>query len=233
MNTTISSAPVGTHYGASFYAIIRTIWLNFAPTPPVPVTKCKASRRGYKTLNLDHKPRRISYSQVTELERNRIDFWEHKRGSESEEARKEQEALERAAGKISLASIFEAAPKDCSKCGEVIAGDAKWFVDVSVELHGAGINVKAVERVAVHCQKCHGGEPVSSKSESSEEEESWIEALTPNERHAHRLREQGLNQDEISKRMGKHQTTVGRWLKNTDVKEKSAWSQKYQATGGA
>lgn len=232
MNAT-SSSPKDTHYETSFYAIVTRTWLNFA-TPPVPVTKCRPSRRGRKTLRFDYKPPRISFSQLSELGRDRITFqWEQKRGSESEEARKEQEAIERAAGNISLAPTLKTAPKECSICGNSIPGEAKRFQILSVEQPSVGISVTAIELLKVQCEKCHDVGPVSSQSESGAEDESWMEVLSPNEREAHRLREQGLNQDQISKRMGKHQTTVGRWLKNIEVKQQSARSQKYQTTGGA
>ena len=91
------------------------------PTNPrnVAPTQCKASRRGRKTLRFDYKPPRISFSQLTELQRDRITFeLEKKRGSESEAARLEREqreqAIESATGKVRLTPLLESAPKDCS-----------------------------------------------------------------------------------------------------------------------
>jgi len=223
-------------YGPIFYAISTVIWLNFAGTPlvqsAVPITKCKPSRRGRKTLNLDYKPRRISFSQLSEVGRDSVTFrwWEQKRGSESEEARNEWEL---AAGKISLAPILEQAPKDCSSCGNSIPGEAKRHQILSVEQPSVGLAVNTIEWLEVQCEKCHGAETVRSDSEPSAQDESWMEKLTADERFAYSLSERNMNQTQIAEKMGKSQQTVSRLLSRIEGKRKAAQLQKLQATGGA
>jgi len=66
-----------------------------------------------------------------------------------------------------------------------------------------------------------------------QQDESWKDTLTPNERRAHELREQGLNQEQIGGKMGKSQQTVSRLLASIEGKRRAAQVQQYQATGGA
>jgi predicted DNA-binding protein (UPF0251 family) len=181
-------------YGPIFYAISTVIWLNLAETPPI--TKLPPGRKR-PTLRYDYKrptsPSR-AIASATPFSRLRYDREQYrtpeeyleaqlkvewKRGSESEDARREREAR-------------------------------------------------------VHCEKFAGG-PITNAPDNTlpTKDESWMIALSANERQAYRLRDQGFNQEEIGKRMGKAQETVSRWLKSIEGKRRAAQVQKFRETGGA
>lgn len=216
---------------------------------PVPIQKL-APRRDRKALGYGYKPpqpgKPIPFSDLrfdTEKFSNAEDYLgnelyklERKQGSESERsrlAREEREvAIERAAGTVRLAPVLEGVRKICDGCGEPIPGEAKRFVILQAELPCVGLEVIAIEALAVVCEKCRGKQPKSDPLRDAEGE-SWMETLSANEREALRLRKTGLNQTEIGRKMGKSQETISRLLKSADGKRREALAKKLRSTGGA
>ena len=172
------------------------------------------------------------YDSVEEYVGHEVYWPEQKRGSESEQSRLEREekdeALERAAESLHIAPVLESA-KVCSGCGETIPGDARRFVDLRVEMPDGGVTISNVKVVSVQCEKCQVVQPTTEPVEDG----SWMEKLTNNEREAIRLKNQGLDQTQIGKKMGKSQSTISRLLASAVGKQKAARAAKIRATGGA
>lgn len=243
-------------YGPIFCAISTVIWLNLAETPPI--TKLPPGRKR-PTLRYDYKrptsPSRAIASATPfsrlrydrDIHKTAVDFLEdnsvklnRKLGVESEDARREreqqEEAIERAAGKLNLAPAVETAPRNCSSCGEPIPGEAKRYQILSVEQLSVGPTVSSVEWLKVLCEKCHGVAPVRSGGESSAvEDESWMDKLSASERQAYAIYLQDPSQtgEQIGRKMGMRQQHVSRLLRSVEGKRKEAQKQKLRATGGA
>jgi predicted DNA-binding protein (UPF0251 family) len=103
------------------------------------------------------------------------------------------------------------------------------------ELPRVGLEVTAIEPLAVLCEKCRSTAQIDVPAENAKdaEDESWMESLTSNEREALRLKDQGLNQSEIGKKMGKCQSTISRILVQVERKRDSGRVKKLRLTGGA